>query len=235
MAEIISGKLKPGDQVPTEQSLCQTYGVSRTTVVKAILELEQAGHVVRQQGKGTFVADHKIEQPLFQLTSFSDEMQRRHLETSSRVLVQRLDRADARLADRLRIALDSEVVHIQRIRYANDEPLLLETVYLPHSVCPDLLKFDLARDSLYQILVSHYGLVLASARLELEPIILDAMQAGHLGVAGGSPAFLVSGLSHSNTGQPVEYVQSIYRGDRFRFLANTGPYEPRLELTHPAP
>ena len=69
--DILAGVYPSGARIPSEQLLCETYGVSRVTVRKAMLDLVQEGLLVRRQGKGTFVADERIQRDLLQITSFS--------------------------------------------------------------------------------------------------------------------------------------------------------------------
>ena len=130
--QIVQKKWEPGEQIPGEQDLCDTYSVSRTVVRQALRELELEGVITRRKGKGTFIAEPKISEGLIQkLTGFYQDMVERGLKPVTKVLHQQVVPADETTAKFLNILPGTQVVDIQRLRYINEEPIQLVTTYIP--------------------------------------------------------------------------------------------------------
>ena len=158
--QILSGELKPGDRLPGENDLCQTYGVSRGTVRKAISTLVHEGRVFSEQGRGTFVAPTSTEPIFFTLSGFDEEMRKRHQRPASRVLALQVIPATEEVAERLDLQPEEPVIHIERMRLADERPVILETRYLAQALCPNLVQEDLERQSIHHLLVHKYRLSL---------------------------------------------------------------------------
>lgn len=210
--------LQPGDPIPPERELEQRFGVSRMTVRQALHQLVLSGHLERMQGRGTFVARPKLEQVLA-LTSFSEEMLRRGLRPGGKMLSVRRVAADPLMAECLQLAPGAPLVELRRLRLADDEPMALETVYLSAERFPDLLQADLTDRSLYRWLAERYGVELSHATQTIEATVLASEEARLLNVAPGTPAFRLERRSYDRTGQPIEFVRSLYRGDRYKLHA----------------
>jgi GntR family transcriptional regulator len=125
--------------------------------------------------------------------------------------------AEATVADALAVPVGASVVHLERLRMADGEPLLLEQVFLPEARFPGLLASDLERGSLYDLLLERYGTSVTRAREALEPISLPLRLAQLLGVEPHRPALLIEGVAFDDTGRPVEFARSYVRGDRTRY------------------
>lgn len=217
LEQIETGQLKPGDRVPSERELTERFGVSRMTARQALVEMETQGFLVRVQGKGTFVATPKLEQPLVMLTSFTEDMRRRGLEAGARVLSAGEVPAGRRLSQALGIAETDPIYRLERLRLAGGEPMALETSHLNPVYFPGLLELDFEHVSLYQILRERFDIRLVRATQSLEAVPADSRQAEILHVREATPLMLMERTSWDQYDRPVEMVRSYYRGDRYRF------------------
>ncbi len=215
MVEIIRG-LPEGAALPTERELCERFDVSRGTVRQVLQRLEDEHRIYRRQGKGTFVAPAKIEQR-FGLTSHTEEMRASGHEPSSKLIdLSRLP-APPEVAAALALPEAAEVLQIERLRLADGEPIAVEVLYL-NAERFDGISAALGEDvSFYQLLHSEYGVELDSAEETIESVIASPRVARLLGCVQPAPLLQLSRLTLDARGRPVEYVRSLYRGDRFRF------------------
>ena len=215
---ISRGEWHVGDQLPGEQVLCEMFEVSRTVIRQALLSLTQEGLIVRRKGRGTFVAEPKISENLAQqLTGFYEDMVNQGYTPVSQVLKQQAIPASAKVAGYLEIPRGTEVIEIERLRFVQDEPLVLVTTYLPQRMCPDLLDMDLTHHSLYALLHEHCGLTIARGRRILQAVQANEYEAGLLNVKKSFPLIMLDSVSYLNTGTPIEYYHALHRSDRLRF------------------
>jgi GntR family transcriptional regulator len=216
--KVQSGVWSPGDQIPGEQDLCTLYGVSRTVVRQALLELELEGTILRRKGKGTFITKPKISEGLVQkLTGFYQDMVERGLNPVTRVLQHTVSPSTEKVAHYLGIEPGVKVIEILRLRYINDEPIQLVTTYIPYELCPSLATIDLTDRSLYEYLEKEGGIVLAKGRRYIEAVLSNETEAQLLGIERGAPLLMLDSISFSEDGRAVEYYHALHRGDRSRF------------------
>ena len=148
--------LQPGALLPSERLLAERYGVARATVTQAVEGLASRGLVYRVHGSGTFVAEPKFRQPLT-LTSFTEDMRARGMTPGSIVRSQAVVPASEVVARHLAMVPGSPVVHLERVRTADGEPMALERTHLPAQRLPGLELADLADASLYELLERRWG------------------------------------------------------------------------------
>lgn len=214
---IENGDLKPGDALPSENEYAERYGISRMTVRQAITDLVNSGYLYRQKGRGTFVADRKIEQPLEGLTSFTEDMKARGLEPSSRLLKLELCPANDPVARVLQIPLHDPVYEIRRIRLANQIPMAYETTFMSAKLVTGLTD-KIVQDSLYKYIEEDLKLRIKHARQEIEASIVREEELPYLEIYPGAPVLLMQRLSFLENNQPLEWVKSVYRADRYKFF-----------------
>ncbi len=215
---IETGEWRPGTRLPTERELAQQLGVSRMTLRQALGRLDQRGLLLRQQGRGTFVAAPKLTQSLSILSGFFEEMVHQGVVPSSRVLTREKVLAGHGLAQILQVRVGESLYRIVRVRLGGGEPLALATSFVPAGRVPGLLDRDLEASSIYR-LMEEYGARPVRATQTLEPTLAREWEAEALGVPVGSPAMLVERTAWDADGRPVEYAKDLYRGDRSRFVA----------------
>jgi GntR family transcriptional regulator len=211
------GRWAPGDLLPPERDLATQYGCSLITVRRALSELAREQRIERTPGRGTRVLRPRIDRDLGDTRSFVEEMARLGLIAETRVIAARPEAAGATVAAALKLEPGSPTLYLERLRLASNEPLLLESAYLPAERFPGLLASDLESGSLYALLASRYTTHIASARETLEPVLLRAREARLLGQRPRSPALLVEGIAFTAAGIPVEFSRTFVRGDRTRY------------------
>jgi GntR family transcriptional regulator len=213
----LTRSLPPGSPLPPERTLAERYGTSRTTVRQALAELVVEGRLSRIQGKGTFVAKPKVAHEL-QLMGYTEDMRHHGLHPETRILDIDYISADERLATRLAIRPGGRVLRIHRLRFADGETMSVDTSHLSARRFPGLRK-ELPRHlSLYQTLATAYDVHLHEAEETIETVLATPHDAQLLGMDVGLPMLLLSRHSFDGTGAPVEWAQSLYRGDRYKFV-----------------
>lgn len=209
--------LEPGSPVPTERELAERFATSRTTVRQAIAELVVNGRLERTQGRGTFVAQPKLMQ-VRQLTSFSQDLQEEGWRPGSVVLSIDERPAGADVARHLGIVPGTTFHRVERLRTAGAEPIAHEIAHLPGPL-PGLAGHLTELGSLYRSLREVFGTEIAAVEDVVETALADPVEASLLGVDTGLPMLLVHRTGWAENGQIVEWTRSVFRGDRFRFVA----------------
>jgi GntR family transcriptional regulator len=216
--QIDAGEWKPGDQIPGEPELCQTYAVSRTVVRQALQEMTYENRVVREKGRGTFVSRPKISESLIErLTGFYEDMSLRGYPPVSQVLKQVLAPANEKIAAALHLSVTTAVIEIQRLRFVQEEPITLVTTFLPYQLCPKLLEVDLTHRSLYQFIEEECNVFIARGKRTFEAVAAGEQEAQLLRVEKGAPLIRLESVSYTAEGLPVEVYYALHRGDRSRF------------------
>jgi GntR family transcriptional regulator len=224
LAEILRQKiedeeLKPHDSLPPERELETMYGVSRTTIREALNYLARQGHIYREHGRGTFVARPKMQQSLHLLQSFTDDMKARGYTVGQRIL--ELARVEPSRLIRQQLELPAgvnQVVKLERLRYADEEPIGIQIAYLP--LAPDqVITIDdiLTFGSLYALLESRFNLIPLEADHTLECTVANEKEAALLEVETSSPLLLVERTTLSHQRRPMEFVKMLYRADRYKY------------------
>lgn len=219
--KIISGELEVGERVPTEQELCDQFGVSRITVRRAVQNLVEEGLIYRLRGRGTFVSAPKRviskgSPNYFGYHAFSEVGGK----CPRRVLSRETLGATSRLSKALEIPEGSRVSMVERLIYEESIPIAIDYVYVPTRQFPNFLE-DLGEDmSLYSLLTSTYQRVLGNEELIINVSTAREDEAKLLSCYVGSPLYILYKITRDADGLPLHYSKSVMRGDRasFRFV-----------------
>ncbi|MEU8268802.1 GntR family transcriptional regulator [Sphaerisporangium sp. NPDC049002] len=219
---------RPGEAIPSERDLCKELGVSRPTLRAAIDDLVRSGLLVREHGRGTFTGPHRVTQALSATPSGSFYAPPAEGRWLSRILEFGLVPAGPQLATRLRLSPAAPVLRVVRLRIVDDEPMAIERIQLPDALVEGLVPADMESGSFYRLLRERFGVDVRSAVQTIEATVTDETEAELLHVPQHFPALGVERTTRDADGRIVEFVRSIYRGDRYRvtselhFDANSG-------------
>jgi GntR family transcriptional regulator len=220
--EDLIASLSPGEPLPVERDLARDLGVARMTLRRAVDQLVAERRLTRRQGSGTFVAPAKVNQRLT-ATSFSADMRARGLRPGGHTVFARVSPAGMMLAGLLGVPPHADVLHVRRLRTADDQPMALEDLHVPCDLAPGLTGQDLEDASFYELLATRYGTRIVSGTQTVEPHLTSAEEAELLAVEPGAPAFLFEHTSRVADGRIAEFVRSVYRGDRYRIVVDVFP------------
>ncbi|WP_370539425.1 GntR family transcriptional regulator [Achromobacter sp. UMC46] len=216
-SEIASRVLPTGSQLPPEEHLIQRFGVSRTTLRKAIENLVARGLVEIRRGKGTFVTQPRLTQELTELTGFAEDMIVLGKDPTAQLLDKRIVEADGEVAQQLNLAVGTKVYRIDRLRLADGIAMSFDETYLPLDIGEKIVSNDLDVEPIFDLLEKKYLVPLIEARYQLESVTADGHVAAALGVNVGAPIFLIVRTSFTEGGKPIDYEKLFYRGDLIRF------------------
>jgi len=220
LRQIKSGELKPNDRLPSESELCELHSAGRNTVRRALSKLVDEGCLKTIPGLGTFVEDSRLTKTAEYLIGLTQEMRLHEKEVTSRVLEAKLISADPFLTRHLRVQLGAEVVFLYRVRQMDGEPSAIERAYLPHALCPGILKFDFSKQSLYETLSNVYQQRPYRAEQEIEAGLATEEVARLLNLTQPAVVLVFHRETRLENDEIIEYVDSELRADRFRFYTN---------------
>jgi GntR family transcriptional regulator len=235
---IVAGEYRPGQPIPTEDQLQKFYGVSRTTVRLALAKLVNEGYIRRQQGKGTYVnpkglvtkgKPKPLARDMFGVKSTTQIIQSAGMKVRTEVLQFARERPSGEIAESLGINEKDPVLHFERVRYADDRPLVLERSWLPAAQCPDLKREEI-KGSLYLVLFKKYHYQIAAAHQALRAILASQQDARILGLQIGEPVMLVHGVTYLDDGRAIEVQESHFRSDSIEFIIELGEYSQYARL-----
>lgn len=217
LEKISSGYFSVGDSIPTEAELQETYKVSRITIRRAIQELVQDGHLTKQQGKGTFVSKKKASQELNLISSWAETMAGLGMHPETRSIKYFEEPASENIAKLLGIQAGKMIYKVERVRYADDEPICLMTNYIIPEAVPNLPQRGLISESLYETLEKEYNLVLVRAEDTVEARAATNNDASLLQIKRGTPLLYTTRVTFTENDKPVEVVITITRADRYSY------------------
>jgi GntR family transcriptional regulator len=208
------------ERFPTDQELVDEYGVSRHTVREAVRRIQAEGILDRRRGRGTYVKTPSFEQPLGTLYSLYQSLETAGIEQTSVVLARDV-RTDAGAAAQLDLEVDTELFYLERLRLADGEPIALDRAWIPREVAGPLLEADFAHTALYDELSTRAGVHPETGTEQIRPVLPDEEERSQLGMDPDEAAFLILRKTFAG-GNPLEWRESIVRGDRYSFRVEWG-------------
>jgi GntR family transcriptional regulator len=220
--EIARGALAPGDALPTEQTLCDQFGVSRITVRRALADLADAGLIERRQGVGSFVRDQPPSRRNAGAGSFMDELRQTEFETEVDIIERDVRTVPTAIADQLGRDRALHVLRVRRERRTS-EPLFITEAWLPDDLSDTVTEDTLSRAPLYRLLADA-GVKLDRVQHEITAEIAGPRNARLLNTAIGSALMRVNRLAFAN-GMPHHYLSILLSPSRSRVLLSQSAAE----------
>lgn len=210
---IESGELKPGDQVPSENQLSQQHNVSRMTARRALSELVDEGILMRSQGLGTFVSDHRPMSSMLEIRSIQDEVEQRGHRYSNRIVLLNAISANRALARLLEVEEGERVFHSQIVHHENHTPIQFESRYVNPRWVPDYLNFDLSQHTANYYL--NQVAPLTQADNSVEAVLPTPEIAQSLNIQTTQPCLKISRRTYSVHGV-VSHAELYHPGHKYR-------------------
>lgn len=209
------GYLTPGDMIPPEYTLCETFNISRTTIRQALLELVDEGTFYRVKGRGTFVSQNKICHNLLEEKAlFSNGLINQGLQPTTIVVEQKTISASIEVAAALKIPANSEVISLKRLRYVNGDPLYINQTYLPYNLCKSILNNNFNEMSLCKLLSQNIHTKLSHSHYSFEAVTATKEDCELLEISKITAIQLISSISYNKFNIPVKHTICRYRGDK---------------------
>lgn len=221
--EIIKKKIyskiyKIGENIPSERELSVQFNVSRMTVRQAITNLVNSGLLYREKGRGTYVANPKLEQPLTALRSFTEDMLARGMKPSNKIIRFEKIFPSLDVANDLFLESGDAVFYVVRIRSADDKPMGIERAYIPVKIIPNLDEQKIM-GSFYQLIEEKFPQKIGNAVQQIEASIVTKEESKLLKISPTSPVLNIKRISYLSDGFPFEMVESTYRADSYKFIS----------------
>ena len=223
MRSLESGEWRPGEAIPSEIELAALYKVSQGTVRKAIDELAAEKHLLRRQGKGTFVATHDEARAQFRFLRLMPD-QGAQAWPAGRLLDCRRARASAGIARLLELKAGDGVVIIRRVLDFAGEPIVFEQIHLPGVLFRNLNAAILNehKGSMYKLFETEFGTRMIRAEEKIRAVAADLTAAELLRVPAGAPLLCVERVAYSYGDKPVEFRHGYYRTDKHYYRNELG-------------
>lgn len=203
-------------QLASENELAEHHGITRATVRHALDVLERDGWIYREKGVGSFAAIRRVEHELTQLVSTTEDMCRRGWSLTTQLVSLEQIPSASYVARAVEVPDGTRVYKLCRLRLVDDEPLSLQTAYLPFEMCPNLEENDLT-SSLYGLLETRYGMRLWTGKETLRARCATPYEADLLRIKEDAPVMYMERTTYAANGVAVEYLEAVWRGDRYDF------------------
>lgn len=217
--EMISNKeLQEGHYLMSERDICKIQDISRMTVNKAIMHLVNEGILERRQGKGTFVSYKKQTLTYEKMQGFTEIAKDNNLNVRNEILRFELSKPNDKISNYLKLKNKNLLVfQIERVRFIDNEPTILEKIYIPQYMCPDLNKSLLEENSLYKLYREKYMHKTQQARQVINPIMLNKSEAKLLNTDLSTLALKIDRIVFTDKNDVLEYTSSLFMTSKHQY------------------
>lgn len=218
LSDKIQNEMHPGDALPSERDLAETYGLSRTTVRLAMSELEELGLVTRKHGKGTFVSNvSRDTTDLMGTYSFTDQMRSLGRVPHTEVIDFEVREASKFVAQNMDLRLGEAVFRMRRLRTADGVPMMLERTYMPVKVFEGLTQRMVESKSLYEIVEQDFRMKIKTAEEAFGARAARPDEARLLKIDEDAPVLHLVRTTYNSKNVVIEYTRSVARADMFEY------------------
>lgn len=216
-ADILAGRLRAHDKLPSEHALAEQGGVSRITVRQALGDLQKEGLISRLQGKGAYVAPPQTTQNLTRLEGLSEALAHQGQSVHSQRLSMKRVQAPNDVARALQLGTDREVYQLLTLRYVNRRPASVNRSYYPLPLGERMVRLDLSGRDIIEVLERDLGRVVASAQVEITALAMPTKEADWLLATSGEPALQVRRVLLDPSQTPLQVELALHLADTFRY------------------
>lgn len=216
-ADILSGRLRVHDKLPSEHELVQAHGVSRITVRQALADLQREGLITRLQGKGAYVSAPHTTQPLQRLEGLGEALSAQGQAVHSQRLSMKRVKASSDVAKALELAPASQVYLLRTLRYVGRLPMSLNESHFPLPLGERMVRLDMSGRDVIEVLERELGLRVAQAHMDIGAVAMPSTAAKWLQTAVGEPALRVHRVLLDAEGRPLQVETATHRADRFSY------------------
>lgn len=210
------------DGFAADRQLIEEYGVSRHTARDAARRLQNEGVLERERGRGSFVRQVQLEQPVGPLYSLFRSIEDQGHEQRSKIL-EADERSNKAVASQLALSARARLVYLRRLRLADDVPVAVDELWLPAKIGRPLLEVNLEHTAVYAELERLIGVRPTSGWERIHPDFASKEIRDLLGIPARQAVFEIERRTESE-GVPIEYRRTVVRGDRYTFVTQwTGP------------
>ncbi|MCF1284345.1 GntR family transcriptional regulator [Streptococcus sinensis] len=213
--EIDEGIWEIGERLPSERDLAETFEVSRMTLRQAITLLVEEGVLERRVGSGTYVASTRVQEKMRGTTSFTEIMKSQGKTPSSQLISYRRTLPSEREVEKLGIHKTENIIRMERVRYADDIPVVYEVASIPEKFIKNFKKEEVT-SHFFQTLQEH-GYKIGKSQQTIYARLAKEKIAKYLGIPRGHAILGLTQVSYFDDGTAFEYVKSQYVGERFEF------------------
>lgn len=226
MGMIARGKITVGQQLPTEEELAKGFKVNRMTVRQALDELVAEKMIDRRRGKGTILVSDKPKGYVYELdhiSSFNDDMEIHGIEPVHKLLQKEVREADQDLCDKLDLGEDTRVIFTLSVKYVEGVSVLIERSFVPHAEFSKLMETEID-GPFYRLLVEKFGVTLHHSTQIFSAVLAGWEESKIFGFDRPEPCMQLDSVIYDDNDIPVEVLRAHYRGDMYRFKAQSGEY-----------
>lgn len=204
-------------KIPPEEELARDFNVSRMTVRQAVQNLVEKGYLYRRRGIGTFVFSDVMERNLSKLTSFSEDAKAIGVETSSQVIETSIQAASEEIATELRLEPEERAVRIERLRFHEESPVALQSLWVPETLCSHLQEREIASASVYAHYEQAHNYRIGWGVQGISAAIPGEYEREALRMTEEIALLVVRRTTFLDNGAPLEFSETRYRSDQQAF------------------